>query len=51
MIRTIELAPDIFLSELRDRLFAAIKHGDEEHQIWLKNKLEEFFEMEKQKCR
>lgn len=29
--------------ELLDNLYEEIKHGDEEHQKWLKNKINEFY--------
>ena len=31
------------VDEIADRLFEAIKHGDETHQAWLKGALHDFF--------
>lgn len=33
---------NLFLKEKCYELFEEIKHGDQEHQDWLKNKIEEF---------
>lgn len=44
MIHTVEIAPDILFSRIRDDLFEQIKHGDKEHQEWLKDKLFWYFE-------
>jgi hypothetical protein len=35
------------ISGLFNKLYDQIKHGDEEHQAWLKNKIEEFLINEK----
>lgn len=31
------------LRKILDSLYEAIKHGDEEHQQWLKDKIDEFY--------
>lgn len=35
-----------FLKERFDKLYEECKHGDKEHQLWLKNKIEDFYNKE-----
>ncbi len=51
MIHTIEIAPDIYLSHLCDKVCEVIRQeADERDYGWIQSKIKEFFEKEKQQC-